>query len=105
MLNRFYGLCNCCKCCCGATQGMMQFGVPWLTSSGYVAKVDASSCEACGTCEKSCHYNAITVGEVAAVVWDKCMGCGVCEVKCPNQAMSLVRDEKKGVPFDVRAMV
>ncbi len=83
---------------------MMRHGVPWLASSGYVARVDASKCEACGTCEKACHFNAIQVNGTAAVAWDRCMGCGVCEGKCPNKAMALVRDEKKGVPFDVRVM-
>ncbi len=105
MLNRFFALCNCCKCCCNGRDAMMRYGVGWLTSSGYVAKIDATKCEACGTCEKACHFEAIKVDTTAAVNWEKCMGCGVCEAKCPNQAASLVRDEKKGIPFDVRAMV
>ena len=29
------------------------------------------------------------------------MGCGVCVGQCPNQALSLVRDERKGAPLDV----
>jgi Pyruvate/2-oxoacid:ferredoxin oxidoreductase delta subunit len=32
------------------------------------------------------------------------MGCGVCEAQCPNDALELVRDERKGVPLDVRAL-
>jgi ferredoxin len=105
MLNRFYGLCSCCKCCCGGTAAMVKFGAQMLSSSGYVSVVDASKCDGCGACEKACHFNAIAVDKTASVAWDKCMGCGVCEVKCPNKAMSLVRDEKKGLPFDVRLMV
>ncbi len=105
MLNRFFGLCNCCKCCCAGTRGMLHYGVPWLMSSGYVAAVDAGKCEACGTCEQACHFGAIKAEKPATVTWDKCMGCGVCEVKCPNSAISLVRDEKKGQPLDVRMMV
>lgn len=104
MLNRFYGICNCCKCCCGGTAAMLKLGIPLLASSGYVCRVDESKCEACGICEQACHFNAITVDKIAKVSWEKCMGCGVCEVKCPNAAMSLVRDEKKGLPFDVRMM-
>ncbi len=105
MLNRMFSICNCCRCCCGGTTAMMKLGMPMLASSGYVSSVDASRCEACGTCEKACHFEAISVAETAVVNREKCMGCGVCEVKCPNKAMSLVRDEKKGVPFDVRVMV
>ena len=36
MLGRFYAICNCCKCCCGAMQAHLN-GVPMLASSGYVA--------------------------------------------------------------------
>jgi Pyruvate/2-oxoacid:ferredoxin oxidoreductase delta subunit len=34
-----------------------------------------------------------------------CMGCGVCEGQCSQHAITLVRDERKGIPLDVRAMV
>ncbi len=105
MLNRMFSICNCCRCCCGGTAAMMKFGMPLLASSGYVSRIDDSRCDACGTCQKSCHFEAITVDKAAAVTWEKCMGCGVCEAKCPNGAVSLVRDERKGIPFDVRVMV
>lgn len=32
------------------------------------------------------------------------MGCGVCVRQCPNEAMSLVRDERKDIPLDVRLL-
>jgi len=32
------------------------------------------------------------------------MGCGVCIDVCPSHARSLVRDERKGVPLDVRLL-
>ncbi len=104
MNDRMYAICNCCKCCCGGIETMVKYGTPMVASSGYVARVDASKCKACGTCEKACPFSAITTDKIAIVGWEKCMGCGVCEVKCPNQAMSLSRDEKKGLPFDVRLM-
>jgi heterodisulfide reductase subunit A-like polyferredoxin len=75
-----------------------------VASSGYVARVDASKSEACGTCENACPFGAIKTDKIALVTWEKCLGCGVCEEKRPNQAMSLACDEKKGVPFDVRLM-
>jgi len=105
LLNRFYNICNCCKCCCTGTEMMNTYGMKILASSGYVSQVDESKCKACSICAKVCHFNAISVDKTAAVIWDKCMGCGSCVVKCPNQARSLVRDEKKGIPFDVGAMV
>jgi ferredoxin len=105
MLNRMFSICNCCRCCCGGTNAMMKLGMPMLASSGYVSRIDIAKCDACGTCEKACHFEAIKVDKTAMVTWEKCMGCGVCEAKCPNDAVSLVRDEKKGIPFDVRVMV
>lgn len=105
MLNRFYAICNCCKCCCGGIRAMTQSGVPMVTSSGYVAEVDSARCDQCGDCVEACPFGAMemTDGQVERK-WESCMGCGVCEVKCPQGAVALVRDEKKGIPLDVRAM-
>ena len=49
MLGRFYAICNCCSCCCGAMKAHRN-GTPMLASSGYVAQVDAELCAGCGTC-------------------------------------------------------
>ncbi len=106
MLDRFYAICNCCKCCCGGLEGMVKYGMGNIASSGYVASVDASLCDGCGACETVCPFRAVSaVDGKSAVLWERCMGCGVCEARCPRKAMSLVRDEKKGLPFDVRLMV
>jgi len=104
-LDRFYAICNCCKCCCGGIESMVKYGVPSMVSSGYVAKVDAESCKACGTCEDVCAFKAIKTNGNATVIWEKCMGCGVCQGQCPNEAISLVRDERKGIPMDVRLLI
>ncbi len=104
MLYRFYAICNCCKCCCGGIQAMMKYSIPMLASSGYVAQVDETLCAACTTCEDTCPFKAIQVDGTAIVSWEACMGCGVCVGHCPNEAMSLVRDERKGVPLDVRLL-
>ncbi len=103
-LDRFYAICNCCKCCCGGIEAMTKYGVPLMASSGYVAQVDKALCAACGTCEEACPFEAIQVGESAIVSWEACMGCGVCVGQCPNEAISLERDERKGEPLDVRAL-
>lgn len=84
---------------------MVKHGAPMLASSGYVAQVDDTLCAACETCQEACPFEAIQVDGTAVVNWEACMGCGVCVGQCPNEAMSLVRDEKKGVPLDVRVLV
>ena len=104
-LDRFYEICNCCKCCCGGIEAMVKYGAPTMASSGYVAKVDEALCNACGTCEDICPFRAIQVADDKAIVkWETCMGCGVCQGQCPGEALSLVRDERKGIPMDVRLL-
>jgi ferredoxin len=104
-LDRFYVICNCCKCCCGGIEAMTKYGARSIAPSGYAARVEDASCDGCGACADACPFQAITVDGHAAVVWEKCMGCGVCVSRCPNQAISLIRDEGKGIPLDVRLMV
>ncbi|MCL5995331.1 MAG: 4Fe-4S binding protein, partial [Chloroflexi bacterium] len=104
LLDRFYAICNCCKCCCGGIEAMTRHGVPMMTASGYVARVDARRCVGCGGCERVCAFDAIHVHSKAAVDWERCMGCGACEGICPNSAIVLMRDERKGIPLDVWAL-
>jgi Pyruvate/2-oxoacid:ferredoxin oxidoreductase delta subunit len=108
MLNRFYAICNCCRCCCGGIEAMTQRHVPMMTASGFVAQVDTTRCAACGNCERACAFDAVHVNrEVghAEVDWQACMGCGVCDGQCSRDAIHLVRDERKGIPLDVSVMV
>jgi len=104
LLGRFYAICNCCKCCCGGIEAMRKHGVPMVASSGYVAQIDETACTACGACEEACPFGAIRMNGTVAVTWEACMGCGVCVSQCPGQAIHLVRDERKGVPLDVRLL-
>lgn len=99
--DRFYAICNCCKCCCGGLEAMVKYGVPMVASSGYVAQVDEEACTACGDCQAACPFEAITVNGTSRVDWEKCMGCGVCEAQCEMEAVTLVLDERKGAPLDV----
>lgn len=103
-IDRFYGLCNCCKCCCGGIEAMVKYGVPLMASSGYVSQADKAKCSPCQICEDACPFGAIRIEETVIVNRDICMGCGVCVEQCPMQALSLVRDEKKGTPLDVRLL-
>lgn len=104
-LDRFYSICNCCKCCCGGIEAMVKYDIPMMASSGYIAQIDNNICNACGICIDVCPFTALSENEICASVdWELCMGCGICVEKCPNKAISLVRDEKKGVPLDVRLL-
>ncbi len=101
---RFYAICNCCKCCCGGIEAMTKYDMPMMAPSGYIARVDKKLCTTCSICVEACPFNALSIDETVIIDWDKCMGCGVCTGKCLNQAMSLVRDEGKGLPFDIRLL-
>jgi len=102
-LDRFYAICNCCKCCCVGVLAMNKFGMRSLSPSGYVTELDEARCTNCGKCAEACPFGAISFTEKKlGFDWDKCMGCGVCVSQCPKEARSLVRDEKKGIPMDIR---
>jgi ferredoxin len=114
MLDRFYAICNCCSCCCGAVSAT-RHGTPMIISSGYVCQVDPIACRHCGTCAKTCAFGAIVlVEEVPGVatanqdgtpVVDKglCVGCGACVATCPSGALSLRLDEEKPEPMELPA--
>ena len=104
MLGRFYAICNCCPCCCGAFQAQRS-GTLMLCSSGYVAQVDESRCLACGTCAEACPFDAIEVHEFAQVKFDTCMGCGVCVDQCNQEGIHLERAAEKGEPLELRSLI
>jgi ferredoxin len=105
MLERFYAICNCCSCCCGAMQAQRN-GTPMLASSGYVAHVDGELCAGCETCVSVCQFYAPTMKNGKAVIDPAlCMGCGVCVNHCQHEALRLERDPARGEPLEVRALV
>jgi Pyruvate/2-oxoacid:ferredoxin oxidoreductase delta subunit len=104
MLDRFYAICNCCSCCCGAINAHRK-GTPMLASSGFVSEVDHELCIGCGTCSGFCQFDAIMmVNGLAHVDFEKCMGCGVCTAKCEQGAITLRREPVKGEPLDICAL-
>jgi ferredoxin len=103
-LNRLYVLCNCCKCCCGGIEAMLKYGERFMASSGYVSRVDEKLCTSCGVCVEACPFGALSINGGLRISWEKCLGCGVCAGQCAPGALTLVRDERKGVPLDVRLL-
>ena len=101
MLGRFYAICNCCSCCCGAMQAWRN-GTPMLASSGYVSQVDGALCIGCGVCVEACPFGALDMGEETVLIsQERCMGCGVCVSSCEQGALSLLRDASKGEPLEL----
>jgi ferredoxin len=105
MLGRFYAICNCCSCCCGAMNAHRN-GTPMLASSGYVAQVDVELCAGCGSCADACQFAAISVDEgFARIDASACMGCGVCVSHCSQEAIELVREPTKGEPLEIQMLI
>ena len=104
MLDRFYAICNCCSCCCGAINAH-RHGTPMLASSGYVSEVDPALCIGCGICSGFRQFEAIKmVDGQASVDFEKCMGCGVCSSKCEQGAIQLRLEPSKGKPLDILSL-
>lgn len=101
MLGRFYAICNCCACCCGAMQAQKR-GTPMLASSGYVSQVDEDLCIGCGTCAETCQFAALSIDNgYARIDEESCMGCGICVSHCDQDALALQRNPSKGEPLEL----
>ena len=104
MLGRFYAICNCCACCCGAMQAQRS-GTQMLASSGSVARVNNDLCVKCGKCVKNCQFSAVHMNGKAVIDPAQCMGCGICVGQCQPGAIALERMESKGQPLEIQAMI
>lgn len=105
MLGRFFGICNCCSCCCTAINAH-QRGKPMLASSGYIAQVDRANCISCETCQSYCQFGALRlVNGLTRVDKELCMGCGICVSKCEVGAISLCLEPAKGIPLEITDLI
>ena len=83
-----------------AAKVMIMLSQPTLTRDPEIATVDEKHCAACGTCGKTCPYNAIERVQLTdrngnLVKWTArvnpglCMGCGTCVAVCPSKCVDL----------------
>lgn len=101
MMERFYAICNCCSCCCGAMQAVRN-GSPMIISSGYVCRIDTSLCIECENCVESCQFGALHLLEDGIQISElECMGCGVCVSICDQGALCLELDSSKPAPLEI----
>ncbi|SMF15351.1 4Fe-4S binding protein [Desulfovibrio gilichinskyi] len=105
MLGRFYSICNCCPCCCGAMEAMKN-SIPMLAPSGYISIVDPNKCIGCGQCMEYCPFGAMKIRDKRMRIDPaKCMGCGVCINKCRKGSLRLARNKKHPEPFKVEKLL
>jgi ferredoxin len=105
MFGRFYAICNCCACCCGA-MGAQRRGTPMLASSGYTSQVEEELCIGCGDCIVYCQFDALTLDNgYARINQEVCMGCGNCVSHCEQEALLLIRNPAKGEPLEIERLI
>ncbi len=95
-------ICNCCSCCCGVLQGMIEYGSPnAVAGSNFYAFVDKTLCKGCGICIDRCQFKALSLeDDICNINIDRCYGCGLCVSTCPTHAMQLIpKSEPESPPL------
>lgn len=93
-------ICNCCRCCCELMAGVQEGFSDGIAKTPFLAQVDATRCNYCGECLKTCNVKCIGLADGArrrpkgerhaAVDTAVCLGCGACIGVCERGAISLV---------------
>ncbi len=84
-----------------AGKALIMLSQPFLTREPEIATVDEKLCAACGACQKTCPFKAISIEEIrdrkgnfvkntARVNPGLCMGCGTCVAVCPSKSVDLI---------------
>ncbi len=77
---------------CGSRAGKME-----MHSAGK-PHVAQAPCIGCGSCQKICAHNAITIeNKKATIDHSKCVGCGRCIGICPKDAVQAANDEANDI--------
>lgn len=94
---RLLTVCSCCPCCCCV---MSDSHPPEARSIHHILKMPGAKvtvtddCIACGTCEETCTFSAVTMVEEQAVINDdQCMACGRCVEACPEDAIEIAIED------------
>jgi len=91
-------ICSCCKCCCILFQSYYRGILSFHTLTSYIAKLDESKCEGCGTCVDKCPIEAVTlVDGISHDDENKCIGCGICVHHCPENARTLEQTAQREI--------
>ncbi len=98
-----------------AAKALVLFGSDFLEREPIVAKVNASTCAGCFSCQKVCAYNAIErkdirnragaiVSTIAYVNEGLCQGCGTCNATCPSKSIELVGFTDEQLYSEIQAL-
>jgi len=95
MLDRFYAICNCCSCCCGAINAHRN-GTPMLASSGYVSEVNHELCIGCKMCVAACPFGAAKWDSKRGRVFkcNLCHGDPQCVRFCYTKAVDYLKPDR-----------
>jgi NAD-dependent dihydropyrimidine dehydrogenase PreA subunit len=98
-------ICNCCGCCCGMMEAIKTFDINnAIVSSNWIVEIDGETCTGCGSCEKACPVDAISMERYQAsgkkkqrAIRDEeiCLGCGICPGECSSGSAKMVSREKR----------
>jgi len=66
--------------------------------AGGVALIEKEMCTACGTCARTCRFDAVIPGDAFRVDPTACEGCAACVYQCPEDAIQMT-EVQSGVWF------